>query len=180
MKTWRVKTKGRIERFLIVFIIPIVLELWDVDLSFLGNIGWFGWTMIIVFTSFLWIPILMVVTNKLVNQKIPLQITFDEESKLCEINYSKNKTDTIPFENLKYSYSDDNKMHNSITFFRSFIGTRGQIVTNKVSEIVGFKYTFSWNKKQVNELHSYLKRIEISSTNTENENLPLWEKMLSD
>ena len=178
MKTWKVKTKGRIERFSIVFIIPIVLELWGIDISFLSSIGWFGWVFIIIFSSFLWIPILMVVTNKLLNQKIPIQITLDEKNKLCEIYYTKKKTDIIPFENLKYSYSDDNKMNNSITFYRSFIGTRGQIVTNKVSEIVGFKFTLSWNKKQVNELHDFFKQVEITSTEVENENLPLWEKML--
>jgi hypothetical protein len=156
MKTWKVKTRGRIERFLIVFVIPIILEFWGVELPLLDTIGWLGWTLIIVSTSFLWIPILMVVTNKLVNQKIPQQIIFDEEKKLCEFTYTKKKTDIIPFENLKYSYSADNKKFNSITFFTSFIGTRGQIVTNKISEIVGFKFTFSWNTRQVNEIHTLL------------------------
>jgi hypothetical protein len=113
MKTWKVKTRGRIERFLIVFVIPIILEFWGVELPLL-------------------------------------------EKKLCEFTYTKKKTDIIPFENLKYSYSADNKKFNSITFFTSFIGTRGQIVTNKISEIVGFKFTFSWNTRQVNEIHTLL------------------------
>lgn len=179
MKTWKVKTKGRIERFLIVFIIPVLLEFSGVDLSFFANLGWFAWTMIIVFTSFLWIPILTVVSNKLVNTKTPMQITFDEERQIFEIIYSKKKIDIIPFENLKFSYSDNNPTHNSITFYKSFIGTRGQIVTNKVTEIFGFKFTFSWNKSQVSDVYRYLNEKEISSNKTENENLPLWEKILS-
>jgi hypothetical protein len=91
MKTWKVKTRGRIERFLIVFVIPIILEFWGVELPLLDTIGWLGWTLIIVSTSFLWIPILMVVTNKLVNQKIPQQIIFDEEKNYVSLLIQKRK-----------------------------------------------------------------------------------------
>ena len=60
----------------------------------------------------------------------------------------------------------------------TFLGTRGQLVTRKLTEVIGFKRTFSWNKQQVYEIVAELENNEILELQGENRELPLWERMI--
>ena len=116
--------------------------------------------------------------SRLFKATIPRQIHLDSEQRTFIIIYSKKKFETIDFDQLGFSKVDSFGNYICLTLYKTFLGTRGQLVTKKLTEIIGFKRTFSWNKQQVYEIVAELENHQILELQGENRELPLWERMI--
>ena len=85
--------------------------------------------------------------------------------------FSKKNIVKINLTDLAYSFSNKQADHNSVTFYKSFVGTRGQMVYKKVTEVIGINYTLSWKKQQVNEIQSVLSDLGIQQRVADNDDL---------
>lgn len=184
MKTWNVKSKGRIERIIIFYfflssiIVSFLLYAFRrnrIDIVSVNSDELFP--LLLTFAP-IWIPLLVVTLNKLLRARIPKEITFSDQKTLI-IRYNKREHEFIPFENLAYSHSDLTKNHISLTFYKTFVGSRGQVVYNEKIQMIGMRWTLSWTTEQIKEVIGHLKQLEIERKKSNNENLSLFDKISS-
>ena len=179
-KTWKVYNKGKAEQILIV----------------LGGYIFFGYLIlaalgvwrrarindslqeILILVSVASIPILLVMLKRILKSKTPIEITLNSDSQLLVLVYSKEKRKEIDFSNLAYSIITKSRSR-VLTFFSTYIGTRGQTVYQEEVEIYGIKYSSSWTIEIINEIIEKLVEVNIEHTYPRNKNLPLWERMIS-
>ena len=183
-QTWKVKYKGRVERILIFYfflggILLLIIGWNDPGLETTRSMSKMDFTMLLIFTSFIWIPVLVVTLKKLFASNIAGEITIDREENFCRIAFSKKNIVKINLTDLAYSFSNKQADHNSVTFYKSFVGTRGQMVYKKVTEVIGINYTLSWKKQQVNEIQSVLSDLGIQQRVADNDDLSIWERIIS-
>jgi hypothetical protein len=184
---WKVFLKGKLERFLIFYISLFSIVLWFL-LTEGGGATVFAetesepdsasWGMFIVFFCLFGIPTLAATLPKLFKSKIPEKIVIDEETEKLRIHFSKRNIKELPFDGLTYALTE-RWGHNSLTFYKTFIGTRGQLVNNKMTELIGLTFSLSWKKSQIREISKELQKQGIRITLAENRDLPLWERIIS-
>jgi hypothetical protein len=124
------------------------------------------------------IPIFVVTLKKLLTTKVPKQISVDNYGNML-VTYNKTTGDAIHFDNLAYSHSNLDGNAISITFYKSFVGTRGQIVDKKVVQVIGMKWTRSWSRNQIIDIINYLTELKVKKKVSANERLSLFDKLSS-
>jgi len=117
--------------------------------------------------------------KKLLSSKIPNEIAVDEQRGILRIGYSKRIHELIPLDSLAYSHSDTTKNHVSMTFYKTFQGTRGQQVYNEVVQVIGMKWTLSWRAEHLKELINFLETLGVEKKVSSNENMSLGDKIIS-
>jgi hypothetical protein len=160
MKEWNAR-KGRIEKILII------------DVGLTGAIV--AIRPLILFA----IPIWIIFTKRLITSKIPKSIKIDHQNAELSVIFSSKSKLTLSFDELGFAVSNKFKSHIGLTIYKIFLGTRGQLVTKRITEIVGLNFTTSWKKNQVAEIIEELEKLGIVKTKAENRDLPLWERLLS-
>jgi len=185
MKEWKVKYSGRLERiFIFYFGLSLLFGALILsgsptkreglrDMSDSGNF----WAFLIILTPF-WLPVVLVTLSRLFKSKIAKAIVVHHENHEVEIHLNKKKILKVRFDQLSFAVSGNN-FHRGVTFYRTYIGTRGQLVTQKITEVIGVKYTLSWKMSQLVEIVNELRANQINETKAENRNLPLWERIIS-
>lgn len=182
-KQWHVKSKGKLERIIIFYVGLIVVVVGYIiasgtlrrnpipsDESFLGPI---------ILLSIFGIPVFLGTIGRLFKSKVPIGVGLDFEHEIFRIAYSKKNIQDIPFNELGYAKVGEHSSHFALTIYKTYIGTRGQLVFNKVIELIGMPLTFSWKKWQIAEICSELERLNINQTKAKNADLPLWERIIS-
>ena len=176
---WRVKSKGRIERIIIFYSGLTLMALGG--LASFGIYPWekdFSWNIDFVDISFFFVifllPVLHTTFVRLLSKRIPKEIELDSINQVCRIIYSSTNKKEIQFENLAYS-----KNNFSLSLFATFIGTRGQRVFTKLTEIIAFDITFSWRKRDLNGIVNELIKLGIPKTKSDNSGLTLLERLIS-
>lgn len=137
----------------------------------------FGLVMLFFLFPF-WAPVLFVTMSRLLKAKIPKEIEIDSNSRKIRIWYSKRKVDEFDLEQLGYSKVGKFNGYICLTLYKTFIGSRGQLVTKKLTDLVGLKRTLSWKKYQVFEIIAELEKNEVLELLPENPDLPLWERLI--
>jgi len=175
---WRVKSKGRIERIIIFYSGLTLMALGP--LAYYGIYPWnmdFSWNIDFGTAFFIFIfllPVLHTTLFRLLSKRIPKEIELDIKNQVCRITYSSTNKKEIQFENLAYS-----KNNFSLSLYATFIGTRGQRVFTKLTEIIAFDITFSWRKKDLNGIVNELIKLGIPKTKSDNSGLTLLERLIS-
>lgn len=77
--------------------------------------------------------------------------------------------DKIHLDNLAYSHSNLDGNSISITFYKSFVGTRGQVFYKEVVQVIGMKWTRSWRRHQIIEIIVYLMESKVEKKVSANE-----------
>jgi len=184
MRIWTVRSKGRLERmaifYFVLFSMLIGIFLYGARR---GRAELLEMESAEIFLSLLLlapilIPLLVVTLKTLLTSKIPKKIAIDNNRDLV-ITYNKHKEDRISLDNLAYSHSVLDRSTISITFYKTFVGTRGQIVYHKLVQVIGMKWTRSSTKDQVKELINYLLQLEVERKESVNDNLSLFDKISS-
>ena len=111
--------------------------------------------------------------RKLIKSKIPREIQIDSKNEICTIIYSANDKVETPFENLGFAENAS-----SLTLYKTFVGTRGQDVFNKITEIIGLQLTLSWKIVHIREISDELTKQGILQTKADNRDLNLWERLI--
>jgi hypothetical protein len=185
MKTWVVRSKGRLEKIIIFYFILAFMMVAFLLVS--GRRGATNFTTLdsddifevfLTFSPF-WIPLLIVTLKRLLSSKIPKELTFDDELASLIVIYSGRKQEIIPLEKLAYSHSDLNRSHVSLTFYKTFYGTRDQLVYKEVVQVIGMKWTLSWTTGQLKELIAHMEALEISKRLNKDEHMSLFDKIIS-
>lgn len=148
----------------------------DRILIFYGGliIGGFFYIRVVIFLGVIIVPITL---KRLLSAKLVNKFTIDDENQVVKVRFS-NSYEIIPFEQLGFAFNSEHSTYNELTLYKTYIGTRGQIVKNYLSDIVGMKWTTSWKKSQVTEIYDALSSRNINSFNPQNKDLPLWERFI--
>ena len=117
--------------------------------------------------------------KKLLSSKIAREILIENEAERVKVIFSKTNQIIIPFEMLAIAISNSHSSHIGLTLYKTYAGTRGQLVKNKVVELIGLDLTFSWKKQQVLAIVEELQKLNILEVKAENRDLPLWERIIS-
>jgi hypothetical protein len=128
-------------------------------------------------TSIFWIPIALIALYRISKSKIAKEVSVLSDKLV--IVFNKDESIEIPIVNLAYAITEAHKTHIGLTFFKKFEGSRGQDVFKKVTELIGRNITVAWKKEQILEIKSTLEKLEITKTTAQNQDLPLWERILS-
>ena len=172
MKKWEVKSKGKIQRFMIFF-----GGLSGLSLYYILTAATEGIAVLLAFFP-IWLPVLLVTISRLAKSKVPTQIQIDTLGRKVIINYSRSKVEELVFEQIAFSKIDPFGSYVCLTFYKTFEGTRGQLVTKKLTDVIGLKWTLSWKKHQVFEILAELESNNILEMEPENRELPLWERLI--
>lgn len=177
MKTWSVERKGKLERVLIFYTGLTVFSLIVYGIASIMSLGLFSYVGFLSVTWILWIPIALIALYRILKSKIAREISLDKEMLL--IVFKKDEKLEIPIDNLAYAITHTHSNHVGLTMFKKFEGSRGQDVFKKVTELIGRKVTFSWKKQQLLEIRDAFDEMGITQTKADNQDLPLWERILS-
>ena len=159
--TWEVKSGGRFVRVLIVFVVlfavggwyavstgvltPTTLQGKEMDSDAKG-----GLFAMVIFFIILGVPILLGIMPRLFNSKLPKKVFLDLQQKVIRITFKKSDVYEINFDNLSFAY-DELDSHASLVFYETYLGTRGQPITNKSAEILSIELTSGWKKEQLKD-----------------------------
>ena len=185
---WTVFINGKIERSLIFYLSLATMVSWYVLIEGEGLIIFFDsdpehglgigfWAFIFFFFLF-GVPTLSVTLPILIKSKIPKMLVIDTKAGKMIIHFNKKNITELNFDELTYSITE-HKLHNSLTLYKTFIGTRNQPVNKKLTELIGMNFSLSWKKYQVREISKELKKQGIKTILAENRDLPLWERIIS-
>lgn len=173
-KVWKVLTNGIIERIIIVYtgllIATYFFLLYQGYNLFKMTGDGFGW---VILTALFWVVIIIGTFRKLIKSKIPVEIQIDSKNEICTIIYSANDKVETPFENLGFAENGS-----LLTLYKTFVGTRGQDVFNKITEIIGLQITLSWKTVHIREISDELTKQGILQTKADNRDLNLWERLI--
>ena len=84
----------------------------------------------------------------------------------------------IPFDELAFALDSEHRNFNELTIYRTYIGTKGQVVNNYITDITGMKRTTSWKMSQVTSIANELNNRELRSFKPTHKELPLWERFI--
>lgn len=156
---WSAST-GRFERILIFY-------------AGLALAGIFYWRVFLV-TGIILIPITL---KRLLFSKIASELTIDDDNQLLTLKIN-GQLEEIPFENLGYAFNNQHMSFNELTIYKTYIGTRGQVVKSYLTDIIGMMYTTSWKKSQVVAIAEAFEKMPIIKFKPEHKDLPLWERFI--
>jgi len=175
MKVWKVRSRGILERIIIYLAVGMVIYTFlDVKLP-----QGYGLITALVFFSIFGIPVILVIFKRLITSKVPIEISLDDDQMLCSIRYSKKSCKVIPYQNLAFSILDKGSYYCVLTFYNSFIGTRGQPVFNEIINIIGIGLTMSWRLSTVLEIAGHLLDVGIEETHAREKELSFLELLIS-
>ena len=182
MKTWKVKSKGIIEKMIIFYFflsfIIFCFLLWGAGKARISVWDLFSPDDIPTLIPIL-IPLIFVTFKKLISSKVPKEIQLDEQGGTLKITFSKKRHILIELNSVAYSHSETMRNHASITFYKTFIGTRGQQVYNEVIQIIALKWTLSWKIEQLRDVIRELELLDIEKRRSINERISLIDKIIS-
>lgn len=180
--TWEVKSNGRFERIAVFYIallvITILFLIYEGLISLEDNSTRYNMFGLITFFIIVGIPTLIATIPKLLKSNIPKKVKIDADNEQLIMFYGKNHFDAVFFDELAYSFNNKYS-HNYLILYRTFAGTRGQLVKKKMTEMIGMEKTRSWKIDQIDEIGRKLQELGIQSIVADNKDLPLWERMLS-
>lgn len=177
MITWGVKRKGKIERLIIFYMgLTVFSAIVYVVVALMSHIR-YSYIEFMLSTSIFWIPIALIALYRISKSKIAKEISIHNDK--LTISFKKNVTVEIPLKDLAYAVTDVHKSHVGLTFFKKFKGSRGQDVFQKVTELIGRKLTVAWKKRDLLDIKDTLDELNVTQTQAENRDLPLWERILS-
>lgn len=183
--TWEVKSKGRTERAVIVFTVLgamaffMMLETGVLAPGEEGGIESAGLFIFIFFFVLVGIPTLLAVIPRLFKGKIADKVELDQSRRTLTLGYGKGREQTLDFDELVFAFTVHD-CYDSLVFFKTFTGTRGQLVTKKLTELIGLGVTVSWKQNQLREIRDELLKTEVERIDDPSRNLALWEKLLSE
>jgi len=134
--------------------------------------------MFFVFFCIFGITTLVVTLLRLLKSKIAIKVELNSQSEILKCYFSTKKFEEIPFDALAFAFTE-RYSHNSLTIYKTFLGTREQLVKKKLTELIGLRVTLSWQKKQLREIAFKLEKQGIHKTLADNRDLPLWERIIS-
>ena len=137
-------------------------------------LGGFFYIRVMIFIGIIVIPITL---KRLLSSKLVCELTFDDEKQTLKIRFS-GSMEMLQYENLAFAYNSENNSYNELTLYKTFVGTRGQLVKTHLTDIIGLKWTTSWKKSQVEEIVHSLTVRNIVSYLPANKDLPLWERYI--
>ena len=178
MKKWKVRFSGRLERMLIFYIALLMLVLWQFP-GVIAEVDSENFVIALFIVLFFGWPFITVTANKLIKSKIAREIQLDMTNNNCQLVFSKKNVMDIPFDQLAYAVVGNHKSHFALTIYKTYIGSRGQTVFTKATEIIGLRVTFSWKVRQITEIANELEILNIEKIKASNKDLPLWERIIS-
>ncbi len=179
-KIWKVYNKGKIQQILIVlggyiffgFLILSALGIWRrarINHSFPETL---------MTVAILSLPIIYIMLKRILKSKSAIMIALNIDCQKFTLTYSEKEKTEIEFSNLAFSIINNNKSR-ILTFFRTYIGTRGQTVYTEEVEIYGLPSSSAWTLERIDEIVDKLVEVDIEQTHPRSTKLPLWERMIS-
>lgn len=129
------------------------------------------------FLIILGIFIIPITLKRLLSDKLVRQVSIDDDKRILNITYRKS-TMEIPFDELAFALDSEHRNFNELTIYRTYIGTKGQVVNNYITDITGMKRTTSWKMSQVTSIANELNNRELRSFKPTHKELPLWERFI--
>ncbi len=185
-QVWKVILNGKIERIIIFYLILSIMFLiglfeggWINFEDGTKNVESDGFIGLMIFLFvLLGMPLLLATFSQLIKSKVPVKIEIDSNAHELILFFSKKNSTKLRFDDLLFSYCEK-VSHNCLTIYKTFVGTRGQIVTKKMTILIGLPMTLSWKKQQLKEIETAFQELEIPVIDDEHKHLPLWERLIS-
>lgn len=183
--TWEVKSKGTLERIVIVFVtLSVIGFLFLLRSGFLISEHYDGfadesWIPVLVFFFVVGIPTIAVVLPRIFGSKTPGKIKLDVKHETLTLYYGGDRQKSQSFASLAFSFVEK-RSHNYLVLYKTFVGSRDQQVINPIASMIGMgSITSSWKRGQLRMIRDALSQAQIQRVDADNNNLPLWEKFLS-
>jgi len=162
MKSWEVKTKGKLEYLLIFTVFSVLFFIYFVWRGTAGDVGSFMHTLeeTAIGAILFYIAWLVTFPAMILKRKIPGKIRIDPETASIEFSLNKKNTDLMDFKDLAFSYYSY-RLYNVIIFHRKAIGTRGNMIYGEYLSIMGMTYGFGWKRKTIQEIYEFLDTLNI-------------------
>lgn len=129
--------------------------------------------------AFIWllVPLFFTTLSKLLRVRIPTNVQIDEGEHKIHIAFSHKETIEMELNFLSYSFTTFTKNRSGIVFFRTFLGSRGQIINKEVAEILSLGTTpKGWSRQQLLEIKQCLNLLSIPENKPDT--LPFWERLI--
>ncbi len=173
MKKWTAKT-GKWEKSIIFFAGFFGVTI--IDFFFIEN------SIAAIFYAFiLFLGGLFLIQFLFFGKKMVVGIEIEESRRVVIIEFVKDQKEELLFDDMAFSFHGnlDQFDYCSLSFYHTFLGSRNQLVTKKIKELIGLNWSFSWKKKQLLEVREDLIRLGIQEVASESEEDPLWSKIIS-